>query len=190
MEYLGLLCLGAFVGAIATVGLRRLDPLADWRRALVVLLPALLAGMAMVFVDRFRYSPAFGAFPLGLLVSLLWTTIDSALERTKASEAAARVTGWVHVATAVFLAVVSTVLAGLPASQQVIAEAAMPRDARLKELQEARGRANLGSLRTLWGAGPPAAGSSAPALPASAVASAPAATAASAALAASGATRP
>jgi hypothetical protein len=170
MEYVGLLCLGAFVGAIATIGLRRLDPLADWRRVVAVIMPALLAGMAMVFVDRFRYSPAFGAFPLGLLVSLLWTTIDSALERTKATLAPARATGWVHIVTAAVLAVASTVLAGLPASQQVIAEAGMPHDARLKELQEARGRANLGSLRTVAVAGAPAAGSSAPALAASAVA--------------------
>lgn len=144
MDYLGLFCLGVFAGAITTIGLRRIQVLTDWRQALVVALPVLLSGAAMVLVDRFRYSPAAGAFPLGLVVSLLWTTIAAALDRLKSPEIGAKVVGWAHVAAAIGLTVISAPLVVAPAVGQILAEAATPRDARIKALQDAQARANWG----------------------------------------------
>lgn len=149
MDYLGFFCLGVFTGATTTVGLRRIQPMTDWRQVLVVTLPVLLAGAAVILVDRLRYSPGAGAFPLGLVVALLWTTISEALDRLKSSETGANAIGWAHVAAAVVLTVASAPLVVLPAFGQVLAEAATPRDVRIKELRDAQGRANGGAqLRT------------------------------------------
>jgi hypothetical protein len=60
MDYLGLFCLGAFVDTIATFGMHRVASIRDWQTVLACALPAVLSGAAMVLVDRFKYSPAFG----------------------------------------------------------------------------------------------------------------------------------
>lgn len=146
MDYLGLFCLGVFAGATTMIGLRRIQSLTDWRQVLVVTLPFFLAGAAVVLVDRFRYSPAAGAFPLGLVVASLWSTIAVALDRLKSAETGAQVIGWTHVAAAVGLTVASATLVVVPAVEQVLAEFATPRDVRIKELRDAQGRANGGSL--------------------------------------------
>ena len=85
MEYLGLLCLGVFTGVITLIGLRRLQVPIDWRQMLVVMLPVLLSGAVIVFSDRFRYSSAVGAFPCGLVLSLLWMNIGIAFEYLRSS---------------------------------------------------------------------------------------------------------
>lgn len=144
MEYLGLLCLGVFAGSVTVIGLRKTPSLTDWRQAFVVILPVLLPGAAMVFVDRFRYSPAVGAFPLGLVASLLWTYIGAALDHLNSSDAGARAVGWAHVAAAVAVVVGAVPLAVVPAVEQTLAESAISRETRIKELQEARSRANWG----------------------------------------------
>jgi hypothetical protein len=71
-DYLGLFCLGAFVGTIATFGMNKVVSLKDWQTVLSLTLPAVLSGAAMVFIDRFKYSPAFGCYPLGLVAALMW----------------------------------------------------------------------------------------------------------------------
>lgn len=145
MEYLGLFCLGVFAGAVTVMGLRKTPSLTDWRQALVVILPVLLSGAAMIFVERFRYSPAAGAFPLGLVASLLWLHIGVALEHRKSSDGGARALGWAHVAAAVGVVLVALPLVVVPAIKQTVAESAMSGEARIKDLQEARSRANWGS---------------------------------------------
>lgn len=80
MDYLGLLTLGAFVGAIAALGVRYIDSVENWQKVLLAILPAILSGVAIAFVDRFKYSPALGAYPLGLVVAFLWTYSDVAVK--------------------------------------------------------------------------------------------------------------
>jgi hypothetical protein len=75
---LGLLTLGAFVGAIATLGVRYVNFVESWQKILLAILPAVLSGVAIAFVDRFKYSPALGAYPLRLIVAFLWTYGGSA----------------------------------------------------------------------------------------------------------------
>ena len=184
MEYLGLFCLGVFTGTVAMIGLRKIQSLTDWRQVFVVVLPVLLSGAAMVFVDRFRYSPAVGAFPLGLVASLLWAYIGAALDNLKSSDAGANAVGWAHVAAAVGVVSGAVPLVVVPAVEQVLAESSMSRETRIKELQEARSRANWGSpLRSTAGVAERVAAAPALSSPASAAAS-PLPTSASAASAA------
>lgn len=148
MEYLGLFCLGVFAGAVTVSGMRKIQNLTDWRQVFVVFLPVLLSGAAMVFVDRFRYSPSVGAFPLGLVTSLLWVYIGTALDHLKLSDAGARAVGWAHVAAAVGVVAGAVPLVVVPAFEQALAESAMSRESRINDLREARSRANWGSRST------------------------------------------
>lgn len=158
LDYLGLFCLGVFAAAITAMGLRRMQVVTDWRQVLVVTLPVLLAGAAVVLVDRFRYSPGAGAFPLGLVVGLLWSTIAGSLDCLKSTETSAKVIGWTHVAAASGLTVASTLLVVVPAVSQVGAEVATPREVRVRELRDAQGRANGGSPSRTAAATPDKAG--------------------------------
>lgn len=66
MDYLGLFCLGAFVGVIASLGVRYIKDITQWQKVLAAILPAVLSGVALAYVNRFKYSPAIGCYPLGL----------------------------------------------------------------------------------------------------------------------------
>lgn len=93
MDYLGLFCLGAFVGTIATLGLRHVKSLDEWQKVLAAVLPAVLSGVAMVTVDRFKNSAAFGAYPLGLVAALMWAYIDVAIANITDSSQSPRPSG-------------------------------------------------------------------------------------------------
>jgi hypothetical protein len=80
MDYLGLLTLGAFVGAIAALGVRYINSVESWQKVLLAILPAVLSGVAIAFVERFKYSPALGCYPLGLIIAFLWTYSDIAVK--------------------------------------------------------------------------------------------------------------
>lgn len=80
MDYLGLLTLGAFLGSIAALGARHINSVATWQKFLLAILPAVLSGVTIAFVDRFKYSPAIGCYPLGLIVAFLWTYSDVAVK--------------------------------------------------------------------------------------------------------------
>lgn len=173
MEYFGLFCLGVFAGAVTLTGLRKIQSLTDWRQLFVVFLPVLLSGAALVFVDRFRYSPAVGAFPLGLVASLLWSNIGAALNHLKSSDVGPRVVGWTHLVFAVGVVASTLPLVVVPAVEQILAESAISREVRIKELQEARSRANWGSVARLAGGATERAAASAPSSSASSAASPP-----------------
>jgi hypothetical protein len=96
MDYLGLFCLGAFVGTIATFGMGKVASLRDWQTVLSLTLPAVLSGAAMVFIDRFKYSPAFGSYPLGLVVALLWAYTQKSIDNLRTGPTSVRILALLH----------------------------------------------------------------------------------------------
>jgi hypothetical protein len=100
---LGLFCLGAFVGTIGTLALKFVKGIPDWRNVLTMSLPAVLSGIVVVFVDKFKYSPALGCYPLGLLVSLLWAFSDNAVQNIISGENDRRMIGFAHLTAAILL---------------------------------------------------------------------------------------
>jgi hypothetical protein len=140
MDYLGLLCLGAFVGTIATFGLRRVTSIQDWQTVLGFTLPAVLSGAAVVFVDRFKYSPAFGCYPLGLVVALMWAYVQVAVDDIKNGPAALRVLGVLHLAAATLVTVSAAFVATVPAYLQLRAEWETTISDRVQDLIEERNR--------------------------------------------------
>lgn len=122
MDYLGLFRLGVFVGTIATFGMHRVESLKEWRTVLSLTLPAVLSGAAVMLVDKFKYSPAFGAYPLGLAVALAWAYIPRALEHIRGDSRCMKTIGVLHILATTLLTAAGIALAAYPAFLQVLAE--------------------------------------------------------------------
>lgn len=140
MDYLGLFCLGCFVGAIATIGIRFINNLDNWGKVLGLALPAVLSGIAVVFVDKFKYSPAFGCYPLGLLVSLLWAYSDKAVEKLQSEKRATIRLGIAHLMGAVVVTGAAATIVVLPAVWQLNDEFERPRGDTLKAFEREQQR--------------------------------------------------
>ena len=141
MDYLGLFCLGAFVGTIATFGMNKVASLKDWQTVLSLTLPAVLSGAAMVFIDRFKYSPAFGCYPLGLAVALMWAYTQKSIDNLKAGPTSVRILALLHLFGAAVVTISGAVVATVPAYLQLRAEQQVSIDERVEEMRLLRAAA-------------------------------------------------
>ena len=142
MDYLGLFCLGAFVGTIATFGMGKVVSLKDWQTVLSLTLPAVLSGAASsVFIDRFKYSPAFGCYPLGLVAALLWAYTQKSIDNLKAGPTSVRILALLHLFAAALLTGAGAFVATVPAVLQLRAEWEVPMDERVEEMRLLRSAA-------------------------------------------------
>jgi hypothetical protein len=135
VDYLGLFCLGAFVGAIATIGIRFIENLDNWAKVLGLVLPAVLSGVAVVFVDKFKYSPALGCYPLGLLVSLLWAYSDRAVANIQSEKSYSVRLGYAHLTGAITITFAAGLVVTLPAVWQLQDEYRRPSGDTLKQYE-------------------------------------------------------
>lgn len=119
MDYLGLLCLGAFVGSIAALGVRYIKSIDQWEKVLAAVLPAVLSGVALAFVERFKESAALGCYPLGLVLAMLWTYADVAVENAASANSRLALIGWGHIAACVVASLAALTLALIPAMLQL-----------------------------------------------------------------------
>ena len=134
MDYLGLFCLGAFVGTIATFGMNKVTSLKDWQTVLSLTLPAVLSGAAMVFIDRFKYSPAFGCYPLGLVAALMWAYTQKSIDNLKAGPTSVRILALLHLFAAA-LVTGRAFVATVPAYLQLRAEWRVSIEERVDEMR-------------------------------------------------------
>ena len=142
MDYLGLFCLGAFVGTIASLGVRYIKDIDQWQKVLAAVLPAVLSGVALAFVDRFKYSPAIGCYPLGLVVALMWTYADVGVENFVKGESKSKKTiGLLHLAASTVVSAAGGILVVIPAVIQVNAEYQVSASDRAAILSEERKKA-------------------------------------------------
>ncbi len=135
MDYLGLFCLGAFVGTIATFGMGKVVSLKDWQTVLSLTLPAVLSGAAMVFIDRFKYSPAFGSYPLGLVVALLWAYTQKSIDNLKAGPTSVRILALLHLLVSALVTAAGAFVATVPAYLQLRAEWDVSMSERVDEMR-------------------------------------------------------
>ena len=102
MGYLGMLALGAFVGSLVCIAIRKMTTWKDPVKVLTALLSAALAGSAFTFIQKvFGTEMNQGAiymYPVGLLWSLTWLYADQAVDHVSSAEHSKKVIGWVHVA--------------------------------------------------------------------------------------------
>lgn len=145
MDYLGLFCLGAFVGTVAALGVRYVDTVEEWQKVLAAMLPAVLSGVVIAMVDRFRDSAALGSYPLGLMCALMWTYSDVAVrniarqpfdpgnEKT-GGYPGQRAIGVLHLTAAVVVTLSSIAAVIVPTWPQLMAELHVPREARVSKL--------------------------------------------------------
>lgn len=141
MDYLGLFCLGVFVGTIATLGVKYINDVSEWQKVLAAVLPAVLSGVAIAFVDRFKYAPSLGAYPLGLVAALMWAYSDVGVKNFTCGEnKGTKAIGFLHLLAASLVTISSAVLVLVPALKQVHAEQALSLEERISMLKEERKR--------------------------------------------------
>jgi len=115
MDYLGLFCLGAFIGALVTYGLQFVNGLKNWQQLLTTILAAVFTGAVIVFIDRFQDSHALGAYPVGLLIALMWAYANIAVEHIKSTDKHLKLLGWAHIGAATIVTIVAAALILPPA---------------------------------------------------------------------------
>ena len=115
MDYLGLFCLGGFIGALVTYGLQFAQALATWQQMLATIIAAVFTGAVITFIERFKNSPALGAYSVGLLVALMWAYAKTAVENVRSPDQAVQMLGWGHIIGAILVSVVAAALVLPPA---------------------------------------------------------------------------
>ena len=120
MDYLGLFCLGAFVGAIVTYGLKFISGFGTFAQAVTLIMAAALSGTAILFVDKFAGSiVALGAYTVGLLVAQVWAFAAVAMENIKSDNPSLRLLGWVHVVGVITITLIAVALVLPPAFREM-----------------------------------------------------------------------
>lgn len=106
MDWLGFFCLGIVIGCAAIAAARAGLKLAQVRPTAVLIAALLLAGSAALIGPR--QIKAIAAFPPGLVVAMLWMTLDVALRNTrKRRHQVLVVLGYGHLTTAVVVTAVA-----------------------------------------------------------------------------------
>jgi hypothetical protein len=139
MDYLGLFCLGAFVGTISVIGVKYIENVQQWQNVIIAIIPVALSSVTIVFIDRFKYSPAIGCYPLGLVAALMLVYIDKGIEYRKVPET--KKIGLFYVIASIFSTAVSIVIVSIPAYLQIIAEMTIPTSVRVTILNKERDKA-------------------------------------------------
>ena len=139
MDYLGLFCLGAFVGTISVIGVKYIQNVQQWQNVLIAIIPVALSSVTIAFVDRFKYSPAIGCYPLGLVAALMLVYIDKGVAYRKNPET--RKIGLFYIIASILSTAVSLVLVSIPAYLQIMAELSITTSDRVKILTEERSKA-------------------------------------------------
>ncbi len=129
------------MGTVATVGLKFITDVGGWRKVLTLLLPAALAGVAVVFVDKFKYSPALGCYPLGLLVGLLWAFSERAVANINSSSRQLVRLGYAHLTAATLFSIFAGAFVVIPAILQIRDELGRPLGDTLAEYKREQLRA-------------------------------------------------
>jgi hypothetical protein len=113
--------------------LRFVSGVGEWQKVLALILPAVLSGVAVLFVNKFKYSPALGCYPLGLLVALLWAYSDRAMANVGSTETKITMLGFAHLAAAVIISFAAGLVVTLPVVWQLQDEYRRPEGDTLKE---------------------------------------------------------
>jgi hypothetical protein len=79
-------------------------------------------GRGDVFIDRFKYSPAFGSYPLGLVVALLWAYTQKSIDNLRTGPTSVRILALLHLLVSALVTGAAAFVATVPAYLQVRAE--------------------------------------------------------------------
>lgn len=79
LPYIGFLCLGGFIGGVLNYGIQYIDSLDDFLKSINLIVGTAIAGSVLLFLqflskEKFvkEDKNAIYAYPLGLLLALLW----------------------------------------------------------------------------------------------------------------------
>ena len=105
LEFLGMLCLGAFVAGIMNYGLSHIKDTDTFSKVSASIFGATFSGVVFVFIEFFlkqhddKTSVAYKSvfmYPVGLLLSLLWLQINDTIKRITDELRPLKIIGWLH----------------------------------------------------------------------------------------------
>ena len=115
MDYLGLLCLGGSIGALAAFGLQFVTRVETWQQMLTTVIAAALAGTVLLFIDRFRSTKALGSYCVDLLLALMWAYANVAIANVKSPDPSIQLLGWLDIGATTLVSIVAAALVPPPA---------------------------------------------------------------------------
>ena len=118
LEFLGMLCLGAFVAGIMNYGLSHIKDTDTFTKVSASIFGAAFSGVVFVFIEfllkqhddktSVAYKSVF-MYPVGLILSLLWLQINETIKRITDQQKPLKIIGWLHFAG---LSIVTILLVG------------------------------------------------------------------------------
>jgi hypothetical protein len=123
MAYLGMLCLGGFVGGLLVVGLDFLTGLENWQKVVATIIAAAFGGAVFGFIQYLggtKPGDALFMYPVGLLLALLWYYGRYAITNIQSKNAASMFLGWGHLLVLLALSGLALALVLFPAFRSVL----------------------------------------------------------------------
>lgn len=104
LEFLGMLCLGAYVGGILNYGLGQIKNDSTFKEIVTTIFSAAFAGSVFLFLqllinkEKSELNPdTIYVYPVGLILALLWAQVPYSIkERIKSEHTGLRIVGWGH----------------------------------------------------------------------------------------------
>ncbi|MFP2995115.1 hypothetical protein ABN763_04360 [Spongiivirga sp. MCCC 1A20706] len=102
IEFVGMLCMGAFVGGVLNYGLSKIKDDNSFSKIVTTIFGAAFSGVVFVFLEKLADNPSVDSrqiymYPIGLILALLWAQIPNTIEkRIKAENVYVKVIGIIH----------------------------------------------------------------------------------------------
>lgn len=102
IEFIGMLCMGAFVGGVLNYGLSKIKDDNSFSKIVTTIFGAAFSGVVFVFLQKLVNSANTDSrqiymYPIGLILALLWAQIPNTIEkRIKAENVYVKVIGIIH----------------------------------------------------------------------------------------------
>jgi len=114
MAYLGMFCLGIFVGAFVNVGLGMTGSLDDLSKVLTTVFGAALGGVVLIFIGD-KVGNAKWAYPIGLAIMIPWFYMRSLIAMAKQNGAVDQYLGWAAIIATVGATLLALLVVASPA---------------------------------------------------------------------------
>ena len=121
--YIGMLCLGGFVGGFLVLGLDDTTGMENWQKVVSTSFAAAFSGVLFAFIQligRDKIGEAMFMYPVGPPLAMLWYYGRDAGKNMASPDPATKLLGWGHMALLLGLSGVAVALSLFPTFRSVL----------------------------------------------------------------------
>ena len=102
IEFVGMLCMGAFVGGVLNYGLSKIKDDNSFAKIITTIFGAAFSGVVFVFLEKLVNKTSTNSlqiymYPIGLILALLWAQVPYTIEnRIKSDDIYVKIIGIIH----------------------------------------------------------------------------------------------